>query len=236
MDATFIQQNQIIERYLMGKLPLKGAQDFERWCRENPDTVAQLGLSDRINSALRLLDAAGEPLPWTEKPLAAWQKLPVVAGIAAVAVIGVIAALMLFSSVQEKDATIARLQKAVADQPLDPLQGTRALVVELSRQGPVNRSAVTIGGSRAELADFKFDVSWSKYNQYIVTIDRVDQGRVAVINNLARDSNGHLRLGINTSALGPGDYTVQVEGLDLRRGTAPQGWTRFSVARQGGAF
>src|SRR5690606_13528869 len=56
---------------LMGKLPLKGAQDFERWCRDNPTTVAELGLSDRINAALRLLDAAGEPLPWAEKPLAA---------------------------------------------------------------------------------------------------------------------------------------------------------------------
>jgi hypothetical protein len=231
MDATFIQQNQIIERYLMGKLPLKGAQDFERWCRENPDTVAQLGLSDRINSALRLLDAAGEPLPWTEKPLAPWQKLPVVAGITAVAVIGVIATLALFASVQEKSAGIASLQKAVVEQPLHPLQGTRPFTIELSRNGPVNRSAVTIGGNRTELADLKFDVSWSKYNQYIVTIDRVDQGRFAVVNNIARDSNGHVRLGINTSALGPGDYTVQVEGLDLRRGSEPQGWTRFSVVR-----
>lgn len=231
MDVTFIQQNQIIERYLMGKLPLKGAQDFERWCRENPDTVAQLGLSDRINSALRLLDAAGEPLPWTEKPLAPWQRLPAVAAIAAVAVIGVIAAVMLFSAGQKKDGEIIRLQKAVAERPLHPLQGTRPLTMELSRTGPVSRSMATVGGSRTELADFKFDVSWSKYSLYIVTIDRVDQGRVAVISNLARDTNGHLKLGINTSTLGPGDYTVQVEGLDLRRGTEPQGWTRFSVAR-----
>ncbi|MDQ2639144.1 MAG: hypothetical protein M3Y79_00985 [Pseudomonadota bacterium] len=231
MDVTFIQQNQIIERYLMGKLPLKGAQDFERWCRENPDTVAQLGLSDRINSALRLLDAAGEPLPWTEKPLAPWQRVPAVAAIAAVAVVGVIAAAMLFSSVQKRNGEIVRLQRAVAEQPLHALQGTRPLTMELSRTGPVNRSMATIGGSRAELADFKFDVSWSKYSLYIVTIDRVDQGRVAVVSNLARDSNGHLKLGINTSALGPGDYTVQVEGLDLRRGTEPQGWTRFSVTR-----
>jgi hypothetical protein len=230
MDITFIQQNQIIERYLMGKLPLKGAQDFERWCRENPDTVAQLGLSDRINSALRLLDAAGEPLPWTEKPLAAWQRLPVVAGIAAVAAIGTIAALMLLASVQKKNTEITGLKKAVAEKPVHPLQGTRPLTLELSRNGPLDHSRLTLG-SRAELADFKFDVSWSRYNQFIVTIDRVDQGRVVVLGNMARDSNGHLRLGINTSALGPGDYTVQVEGLDLRRGTEPQGWTRFSVAR-----
>ncbi len=67
MDASFIQQNQIIERYLMGRLPLKGAQDFERYCRENPEAVTQLGLPDRINAALRLLDASGQPEPWSRK-------------------------------------------------------------------------------------------------------------------------------------------------------------------------
>jgi hypothetical protein len=231
MDATFVQQNQVIERYLMGKLPLKGAQDFERWCRENPDTVAGLGLSDRINSALRLLDAAGEPLPWTEKPLAAWQRLPVVAGIAAVAVVGAIAALALFSSAQEKSGEITKLQKALAEQPLLPVQGTRPVTMELSRSGPVGRSRVTVGGSRAELVDFKLDVSWSKYSHFNITLDRVDQGRAAVLTNMGRDSNGHLRVGLNSSALGPGDYTVQVDGLDLRRGSEPQGWTRFSIVK-----
>ena len=74
MDATFIQQNQIIERYLSGKLPLKGAQDFERYCRENPLTLTELGMADRINAALRLMDASGQPEPWAEKPLAFYQK------------------------------------------------------------------------------------------------------------------------------------------------------------------
>jgi hypothetical protein len=230
MDATFIQQNQIIERYLMGKLPLKGAQDFERWCRENPDTVAQLGLSDRINSALRLLDAAGEPLPWTEKKLALWQQLPVFAAVAVLAGFGVIAALTLAASGQKKSATIAGLERQLADQPLQPVQATRSLTMELSRSGPA-RSRTVIGGGRAELADFKFDVSWSKYESFIVTIDRVGQGRVAVLTNLSRDSNGHLRAALNSSALGPGEYSVQIEGLDLRRGTEPQGWTGFSITR-----
>jgi hypothetical protein len=103
--------------------------------------------------------------------------------------------------------------------------------MELSRTGPVARSRTVVGGGRPELADFKFDVSWSKYDYFVVTIDRVAQGRVAVLSNLARDSNGHLRAALNSSALGPGDYTVQIEGLDLRRGTEPQGWTRFTIAR-----
>jgi hypothetical protein len=231
MDVPFIQQNQIIERYLMGKLPLKGAQDFERWCRENPDTVAQLGLSDRINSALRLLDAAGEPLPWTEPTRASWQSPSVFAAVVAIAVVGVIATASLFSSVQKKSATIADLQRTVAEQPLSPVQATRPVTVELSRNGLPNRSQVSVGAGRAELADFKFDVSWSAYNNFIVTIDRMDQGRVAVLTNVARDSNGHVRVALNSSALGPGDYAVQVDGLDLRRGTQAQGWARFRITR-----
>ena len=60
--------------FLMGRLPLKGAQDFERYCRENPETITQLGLSERINAALRLLDASGQPEPWTERPrLSDWE-------------------------------------------------------------------------------------------------------------------------------------------------------------------
>lgn len=231
MDVTFIQQNQIIERYLMGKLPLKGAQDFERWCRDNPATVAELGLSDRINAALRLLDSAGEPLPWAEKPLAPWQKLPVFAGVTVVAVLALITATGLFLSSQDKDGQIAGLQRDLAQQPLLPVQGTRPITVEMSRNGPERRAVATIGEGRPELVDFKLDLSWSRYRNFVVTIDRVDQGRLAVLTNLARDSNGHVRIALNSSALGPGDYEVKVEGLDLRRGTEEQAWTRFRVVR-----
>jgi hypothetical protein len=52
-----------------------------------------------------------------------------------------------------------------------------------------------------------------------------------VLGNMARDSNGHVRVALNSSALGPGEYTVQLEGLDLRRGAEPQGWARFSITR-----
>jgi hypothetical protein len=231
MNVAFIEQHQIIERYLTGKLPLKGVQDFECWCRENPDTVAQLGLSDRINSALRLLDVAGEPLPWDEQPRAAWQSLRVFASLAAVAAIAVIASIALFASSRNKSATIADLQQTVAEQPLLPLQTTRSVTMELARNGLPSRSQVAIGAGRTELADFKFDLTWSGYNNFVVTIDRVDQGRVAVLTNLVRDSNGHVRVALNSSALGPGDYAVQVEGLDLRRGTQAQGWARFTVTR-----
>jgi hypothetical protein len=229
MDATFIEQNQIVERYLMGKLPLKGAQDFERFCRENPQALAQLGMAERINAALRLMDASGQPEPWAEKSLAFYQRPPVIAAVAALAGTMLIAALLLLFAGQKKDQQISVLTKELKEQPLLPVQSTRPIVMVPSRTGPVASSMVTLGGRTAEMGDFKVDVSWSNYNNYRVSIDRVDQGRVVVLTNLSRDSNGHLRIALNSSAIGPGEYTMVFDGLDWRGTPVPQAWARFSV-------
>jgi hypothetical protein len=231
MDAAFIQQNQIIERYLTGKLPLKGAQDFERYCKEHPETLTSLGMADRINAALRLLDASGQPLPWTEKPIPFYQKPLTVAVVTALAGTLLIATLMLLAAGGKKDERIAVLTNDVETQPLQPSKSTRVVLVQPSRTGPVASSVVAIGGSDAELADFKFDLSWSTYTNFRVTVDRVDQGRVTVLGNLERDSNGHVRIALNSSALGPGEYDVSFEGLDWRGSPDDQAWTRFSVVR-----
>src|SRR5271155_5694939 len=61
MDFQFIERHQIIERYLAGKLPLKGAQDFERFCKDHPELLEDLGLATRVNAGLRLLAAGGRP-------------------------------------------------------------------------------------------------------------------------------------------------------------------------------
>ena len=59
MDRDFIARNQIVERYIGGRLPLKGAQDFERFCREHPELLDEIALTERISAALGLLDAVG---------------------------------------------------------------------------------------------------------------------------------------------------------------------------------
>jgi hypothetical protein len=231
MDAAFIQQNQIVERYLTGKLPLKGAQDFERYCREHPETLTSLGMGDRLNAALRLLDASNQPLPWTEKPIPFYQKPLTIAVVTALAGTLLIATLMLYTAGGKKDEQIAVLTHEVQTQPVQPSKSTRVVLVAPSRSGPVAASAAVIGGRDAEMADFKFDLGWSTHTNFRVTIDRVDQGRVLVLGNLERDSNGHVRMALNSSALGPGDYDVSFEGLDWRGSPHDQAWTRFSVAR-----
>ena len=59
MDREFIIKNQVVERYLSGRLPPKGVTDFERLIRSRPELIEELGLPDRVNAGLRLLDAAG---------------------------------------------------------------------------------------------------------------------------------------------------------------------------------
>jgi hypothetical protein len=232
MDRDFIARNQVVERYLSGRLPLKGATEFERFCRDNPDVLDELGLADRVNAGLRLLDASGKPEPWQEAKKPFWQKPQVAFGLAA-AVIGLgIALSVVLNDSAAKTQRINKLQSQAAERPLDPATSTREIRLLPSREGGSNTPAITIGGAgNAQLADFKIDESRSPYKIFRVTIDRIDQGRVAVISELAKDSNGHLRIALNSSALGPGNYQLTIEGLTWRGDAEPDSWITIGIQR-----
>ena len=67
-----------------------------------------------------------------------------------------------------------------------------------------------------QLLDLYIDVSEGKYNQFMITIDKVDGGRVMQLRRVARDSNRELRLALNSSAFGPGDYLFKFDGYNWR--------------------
>jgi hypothetical protein len=231
MDRDFIARNQVVERYLSGRLPLKGATDFERFCHEHPELLDEIGLPERVNAGLRLLEASGKPEPWQEKARPKWQRPEVTIGLAAaVAVLG-LTLLMLGGNNAGKSNQIAALKKQVFEQPLDPATSTREIRVLPSRSGASNTPAITIGGGATQLGDLKIDESRSAFHAFRVTIDRIDQGRVAVITNLNKDSNGNLRLALNSSALGPGAYQFTIEGINWRGETEPDSWVTIGVAR-----
>jgi hypothetical protein len=231
MDRDFIARNQVVERYLSGRLPLKGATDFERFCRDNPDVLDELGLPERVNAGLRLLEASGKPEPWQEAKKPFWQKPQMTLGLAAL-VIGLgIALIFVMNDSAAKTQRINKLQSQAVERPLDPATSTREIRLLPSREGGSNTPAITIGGGAAQLVDFKIDESRSPYKIFRVTIDRIDQGRVAVISELAKDSNGHLRIALNSSALGPGNYQLTIEGLTWRGDAEPDSWITIGIQR-----
>jgi hypothetical protein len=63
-----------------------------------------------------------------------------------------------------------------------------------------------------------------------VTIDRIDQGRVGVLYNLTKDSNGHVRIALNTSALGPGNYQLSIDGMTWKGEPVPEAWITIGIA------
>jgi len=232
MDRDFIARNQIVERYLSGRLPLKGATDFERFCKENPQLLDELGLPERVNAVLRLLEASGKPEPWQEKGQSFWARPKFVLGLAAVATLALgVALAVVVSGSAAKSQKIAKLQRQSAERPLDPASSTRSIRLVPSREGASNTPAVVIGGGAAELVDFKIDETRSAYKSFRITIDRIDQGRVVVLHNLVKDSNGHLRVALNSSALGPGNYQLTIEGLSWRGDPEPDSWVTIGIQR-----
>jgi len=232
MDRDFIARNQVVERYLSGRLPLKAATEFERFCRDHAELLDEIGLPERVNAGLRLLEASGKPEPWQEAPRPVWQK-PQFTLILAIAVVVLGMALTVVgASSSSKSHRIAELQKQNNERALDAATSTREIRLLPSRSGASNSPAITIGGgASAQLADLKIDESRSPYHAFRVTIDRIDQGRVAVISNLDKDSNGHLRIALNSSALGPGNYQLTLEGLDWRGQPQPDSWVTIGIQR-----
>ncbi len=231
MDRDFIARNQIIERYLSGKLPIKGATEFERFCKEHPELLDEIGLPDRVNAGLRLLEASGKPEPWQEKPKPFWENPLLPIGLGLAAVILLLTTISFARSRAAESRTIASLNEQIAEQPLEPAATTRTIRVLPSRQSASTAPAVVIGGGggEAQLADLLLDLSRSPYREYRITIDRIDQGRVEIINNLGKDSNGYLHIALNSSALGPGNYQFTIEGLTWRGDPVPDSWVTIGI-------
>jgi hypothetical protein len=68
-----------------------------------------------------------------------------------------------------------------------------------------------------------------KLNEFRMIVDKQDQGRALIINNLLKDSNNDLRLTFNTTGLAAGIYTVRIEALPPRGDPIPDGWLILDV-------
>jgi hypothetical protein len=229
MDRDFIARNRIVELYLSGTLPVRSATMFERFCQQNPQILDEIGLPERVHTALRLLEASGKPEPWQEKPKRFWQQPYVLAALAGMCVVLGVATLVANKRVTEQTHKAAALQQLVVNQPLDAATGTSTVYIQPTHGGPGAVNAAVVGGASAQLVNIKIDMNHSDFRAFRITIDRTNQGRVAVLNNLIKDSNGALSFALNTSALGPDTYLLTIEGLDWRGDPQPDSWGAINL-------
>jgi hypothetical protein len=229
-DAQFIQDHKLIERYLENKLPLKGQRDLENWCREHPQYLSDLKLSDRTQASLKLLEASGQPQDLRE-PAPPWWKTPyVLFGLGGVALLCLVAFWVLLGKYVllrgELEDTRVQMHQGSLVQPAT----SSNLIVAPDRAPGIDHARIVVSRTAPQLVDLHIDMSYSKVTQFRVIVDKQDQGRALILNNVLKDSNNELRLTFNTTGLAAGIYTVRIEALPPRGGVPiPEGWLLLEV-------
>jgi hypothetical protein len=80
-----------------------------------------------------------------------------------------------------------------------------------------------------ELLELYLPVAYSDYRVFAITIDKVDVGRVMDLQRVSVDSNRELRLTLNSSAFGPGEFRVRLQGYTWQGQRIDAGWVRLVV-------
>jgi hypothetical protein len=228
-DAQFIEEHRLIERYLENKLPYKGARDLENWCREHPEYLNDLKLSERAQASLKLLEASGQPQDLREPPPPWWKTPYALIGLGAVTLLSLIAFWFLMGKYillrNELQDTRERIHQGSLVQPASE----RDLHVAPDRAPGLDRARFLVSRTAPQLIDVHIDMSYSKEMQFRMLVDKQDQGRALILNNVLKDSNNELRLTINTTGLAAGIYTVRIEALPPRGIPIPEGWLILEV-------
>jgi hypothetical protein len=229
-DAKFIEDHKLIERYLDGKLPPKGARDLEHWCRAHPEYLDDLKLSERAQASLKLLEASGQPMDLRE-PAQPWWKTPyVLIALAVVTLLSLVAFWSLMGKYSllrsELEDTKLRLRQGSLVQPA--VHTTRRISPD--HAPGLDQARIVVSTAAPQLIDLHLDMAYTqKLNQFRIVVDKRDQGRALILNNMLKDSNDDLRLTFNTTGLSAGIYTVRIEAVTPRGDTIPDGWLLLEV-------
>ena len=230
LDQAFIESNQLIERYLEGKLPYKGGRDLEAWCRAHPEYLEQLRLPARTVAALKLLEASGKPADLAEPTTPWWQKPQALIVASLLAIGGLVGCLVLTGKVNLLNGRLEDAAIKLRQGSLAAPGSVQALRIAPDRSAAAGAAKLSIDHGNAQLIDLSIDMSYSTEKRFRVTVDKRDQARVLVLGDVAKDSNGNLRLTFNTSALSRGQYDVRIQGLPLLGEPVDAGWLVLEVS------
>lgn len=230
-DAKFIEAHHLIERYLDNRLPMRGARDLENWCRNNPAYLEALKLSDRAQSSLRLLEASGRPVDLRE-PRTSWWKTPYVGvGLGVITLLCLVALWVLAGKLSLLRSELEETRIRMHQGPLVQPATETSVHISPDRAPGLDRAKIAVNSSAPQLMELHIDMGYLPAMQFRVIVDKRDQGRALILHNLVKDSNGELRLTVNTTGLSPGAYSVRIEALPPRGNATPsaEGWLLLEV-------
>jgi hypothetical protein len=159
-----------------------------------------------------------------------WQTRPAVIGLGVLALLLLIVTLVALraSSHARGDAEAARAQ--VRTLTLRAVSGEQSLRLEPNHQSwSTGPDAVIAWPEPPQLLQLFVPVGYTEFQAFALVVDKVDYGRVMVLERLMPDSNRDLRVSVNSSAFGPGEYRLRVQGYTWRGQRVDIGWIRLKV-------
>ena len=214
MDLKLIEEKQVVERYLRGRLTPPEARFFEQVVRQSPEIAERFGLPDTLKRMMRLLDDTGTE--WRERPPRFWHEAWVPACLAAAALVLLLVSVALWSGRQTATANYERLRTEASHGLLNAPTSTAVLRLKPARaEEPVPTYPI---GNRAAptLAELRIKLDYRRDTLFKVTIKRDDGTYYARLDNQLKDSNGDLRIAFNTGAFAAGLYQVDIESVTMR--------------------
>jgi hypothetical protein len=229
-DRKFIEDHKLVERYLENKLPLKGARDLENWCRANPDYLNELKLSERAQTSLKLLEASGQPVDLQEPRPPWWKTIHVLIGLTVVAFLSLVAFWALLGKYVLLRGELADTRTLMNQGSLVQPATTGEVRVSPDRAPGVDHARIVVTRAAPQLMDVHIDLGYTnKLMEFRLFVDKKDQGRALILNDLLKDSNGELRMTLNSTGLSAGIYNVRIEALQFRGSPIPIGWLILDV-------
>lgn len=256
MDRKYIEAEHIVDRYLSGDLTVREAREFEEYCNTHPEALKAMPIPVRLKARLSRrptqdsetgvfkaipssathaaleaseegFDVEEEQREYSRSQGGGDRKVFIGLVFALIAsVAGVIAYAMQANSLSKQLRETKRAAVAVQMQAPGGVQTYRMQPV----RGKPAQATLALGWMNPpQLMDIYVDVSEGKYNQFMITIDKVDGGRIMQLRRIARDSNRELRFALNSSAFGPGDYLFKIDGYNWRGQTEEVGWLRLGL-------
>jgi hypothetical protein len=229
-DKKFIEDHRLVERYLENKLPFKGARDLEQWCRAHPDYLNELKLPERAHASLKLLEASGRPQDLGEPKPPWWKSTYLLIGLAAFAFACLVTAWFLAGKYSSLQVKLEDTKRVIIQGPLVQPATEKAIYVTPDHAPGIDRARIKLSRAAPLLMDVHIDLGYTqKLVQFRLFVDKQDQGRALVLNNLLKDSNGELQVTLNSTGLAAGTYTVRIEALPPRGIPIPIGWLILDV-------
>jgi len=183
-----------------------------------------------VQVELALPPPPGPPLPAPEIELAWWQRPRAVAAIAVLALLSIVVAVASQVAAQRDRRSAAALETRVQALALRTPARERALrIAPNPRSWSAAPDATIRWPEPPELLDLYLPVAYADFPTYAVTIDKVDLGRMVVVQRMMPDSNRELRLSLNSSGFRPGEYRIRIDGYTWRGERVDAGWVRLVV-------